>query len=119
VSFPTIGSQVGSLPVANIIATHQELAKERVWDRLKSDMRPSHHENQENPAICVARIDDSFHQEHNDLKIELSYAFLCYGVEAMITISHRAMATSWSETRLRISLLKYVLQRKNLIINIA
>jgi hypothetical protein len=78
--------------MANIIATHQGLAEGHVWDRLKSDMRPSHHENQENPAIRIARIDDSFHrQRHNNRKIKLALAFLCRGVEAMVAISHRAV----------------------------
>jgi hypothetical protein len=90
-----------SLPIANFIATHQGFAKGCVWDRLKSDMQLSDHENQENPAIRITRIDDSFHhQRYNDRKIQLALVFLCHGVEAMVAISHQAVATLRSQTRL-------------------
>ena len=48
----------------------------RVWDRLKSDLRSSHRENQENPAKHPTRIDDCFHRcRHSHCKIELALVF--------------------------------------------
>lgn len=89
VSELSIGSQVCSLPTANIIGTHQgRVCLGPFKIRFAAISRESRKNTRQTP--CENRL--FFPQP----KIERAITFLCRRVEAIVAISHRVVATSRS-----------------------